>query len=665
MKTTKIFSIALLAALTLLATPALNAKTYYVKADATKKEKGTYKSPFSTINKAVEVAMAGDTIMVLEGVYRERVIPIRSGQDGAPIVFMGEPGKQVTIKGSDIWTPEWKSYQEGIYFAAPDPSLFNDVKEDYPDNHNPFEVLLASTPYERQGLQEKLRDYGGNPDIVYTCGQVFVNGDQFKEVAALKELSEENTWYYNPKDSSIYVNFSDQKPTEQEVEISTRRRIFAPSQRGLGYIVVQGFVMEHCGNQYPTNFWVEPKWAQRGALGIEAGHNWIIRRNVIRYAKAFAIDCGNIDSKTPREIIIKNNIIEENYIVDNGSGGIQSNQSLDMIIRNNVVMRNNTMFFTGNKRWEHGAIKCHNARNGYIHDNYVADNYITEGIWMDNNFPNARISRNVLVNNGTYGLFLEMSDYDYDQILIDNNIIIGNRRNPIYCHDASGATFIHNLIANSPTQKTWGQGLIIHQVSARTKSYHHTAYNNIFAGSLPIMEVCYPSHRGGPQRFDYNLYNTTEEDTDFYISAACEKPNPWSKEEFYEMMKSEVEAAGELKAFREENRVMLTFDQWKHFWQGHDCDNDQNSIINNETSVVYHPSSQEVVIRLGIKPDLFKSKNHDRMESDFFGNPIPQDGTAIYGPIQNLKFGFNLFDVWDGLEILGKDQLPDFERFNR
>ena len=32
--------------------------------------------------------------------------------------------------------------------------------------------------------------------------------------------------------------------------------MFAPHLRGLGHLVVRGFVMEHCANQYDDGFWV-------------------------------------------------------------------------------------------------------------------------------------------------------------------------------------------------------------------------------------------------------------------------------------------------------------------------------------------------------------------------------------------------------------------------
>jgi len=363
--------------------------------------------------------------------------------------------------------------------------LFNDRSSEYVDGYNPFKIKLASTPWERDGKQEVDRGFGGDPEVFYTCGQVFLNGKRLREVPFLNELTDGH-WFYDAQENRIHVGFGDDNPADQEVEITTRRRIFAPQERGLGYITVQGFIMEHCGNQYPTNFWKETKWAQKGAFGLEAGHHWIVRRNVVRYAKTFAIDAGYVDRRSDPNISVTDNVIEENYIVDNGSAGILSNKSENMTIRGNVILNNNTLRFFELKRWEQAGVKCHHMTKGHIHHNYIADNQLTYGIWLDNQFADSRISHNVIVNNDRAGIFLEMSDYSYDRLLVDHNVLLGNRENAVYIHDASGSTFVHNLFANTPPSRRGGQAIFIRQATSRTKSGHHKFFGNLFVGSRSI-----------------------------------------------------------------------------------------------------------------------------------------------------------------------------------
>ncbi|MDN5213618.1 right-handed parallel beta-helix repeat-containing protein [Fulvivirgaceae bacterium BMA12] len=641
------------------AIPLAEATTYYVSPSGADTNRGSSSSPFKTISKAAWIAQPGDTIFVREGIYRERVTPPRGGGEGAPIVYMAEPNKRVIIRGSELWSPQWESKGNGIFSAVPDDALFNDIRSDYVDHYNPFKVNLSSTPYQREGRREWERGYpNADSTIVYTCGQVFVNGKQYKEVPFRKELEKE-TWYYEAASEQLYIHFGDLNPENQQVEITTRRRIFAPITRGLGYIVVQGFIMEHCGNNYPTNFWVMPKWGQRGAVGLGVGHHWVIRKNVIRYAKTFALDAGHVD-QVGKAQAAHDNLIELNYILENGSAGILSNSSKNMVIRDNVVMYNNTMRFLGRKRWEQAGIKCHNILYGEVCDNYVAHNYLTYGVWFDNKFPDSRVSRNILLGNGRAGLFLEMSDYDYDRLFADNNIIIENKENPVYIHDASGATFMHNLIANSPQQNKYGQAVIVHQVDDRTRTYHHSFYNNLFINNPITMDIDYPSQLGGKQRSDFNVYDAKPKDKVFRINSATQDVPPWTEEEFLALIKKET-GSKDLTLARPgfSGRVPLTLEEWKTFWKFHDVELDANSLLKKGSSVQYSPDSHELVINIPYDPEEVGSKNHEFVDVDYFNNEIAQNGKALPGPFQGLKKGTNKFKIWEGLPILDKGELPD------
>ena len=342
--------------------------------------------------------------------------------------------------------------------------------------------------------------------IAYTCGQIIVNDLPWMEVPLQEELASK-VWWYDQKTERIWIHFGGLIPEEQNIEITTRRRLFAPVQRGLGHIVVEGFIFEHCGNQYPTNFWKEDKYAQKGAIGLEAGYHWIIRNNLVRYAKTIAIDCGRVDGNTPYNGYSHDNLIEGNYFIDNGSAGILSYGSKNITIRNNVILRNNTLNFFGKKRWEHGGIKCHHLKNGRIEGNYIARNSYSPGIWLDNEFPGSRINRNIIHHNGTHGIFLEMSNYKFDQLWVDHNLIFENQMDAVYIHDASGATFSHNLISDSSSPSSGGQLVRIQQVSHRASTANHSFFHNLFVGRLTKIETNYPEFLSGLQRFDFNNSN--------------------------------------------------------------------------------------------------------------------------------------------------------------
>ena len=617
--------------------------------------------PYRTIQAAADEAQPGDLVMVHAGIYRERVAPPRGGLPGQPIVYRGDPEGGTIIKGSEIWNPDWQSAGPGIYYGVPDESLFDDVSPEYVDSHNPFKAELSSTPHGRDGKREVERQGKGDPNLVYTCGQVFVNGERYFEAPYPEEMEgKPKTWHYESSTDRIYINFGNLNPKEQQTEITTRRRIFAPKEVGLGYITVEGFVMEHCGNQYPTNFWAEPKWAQRGALGTEAGHHWIIRRNTIRLCKSFAIDAGYVGFKQDFRNV-KGHLIEYNHIMDNGSAGILSCGSVDQVIRHNVIVNNNTLGFIGHKRYEDGGIKCHFFQNGLIEGNYIANNQLTFGIWLDNQHPDCRITRNVILKNGRAGIFLEMSDYDWDRVLVDNNVIMGNRENQIYMHDASGATFIHNLFANTPgiprepsgnySFSRAGRGIFIKQVTQRTASRNISFYSNLFLNHDRSMhDINYPEGRSGPKRGDYNVYDTQVGARVFCINRATS--TSLSNSELVDRVHMDLGAASPGKStISDSSGARLTLKEWTAFWASHKQDFDVHSLLNQGSSASYNPRTHELTLNITFDPGQISSQSPDRVGEDFLGHPVPQNGQALPGPFQDLRQGINRFKIWNGLPV--------------
>lgn len=116
-----------------------------------------------------------------------------------------------------------------------------------------------------------------------------MDGAILVEVDSERELRRvDGTWMVSDGGRAIRVHFPDEGegPRGRLVEVSCRMRCFAPHERGLGYIVVRGFVMEHATNQFPSGFYNDPAtgkcFPQAGALGCRGGHHWIIEDNIIR-----------------------------------------------------------------------------------------------------------------------------------------------------------------------------------------------------------------------------------------------------------------------------------------------------------------------------------------------------------------------------------------------
>jgi uncharacterized protein (TIGR03437 family) len=114
------FASALAVAAMLLCSSGAFARTYYVATTGSDGNPGTLDQPFQTIQKAASVVVAGDSVHVRAGTYRETIAPARSGTQMAPITFQPYNGESVTISGADLipassWTlSSGKIYQANI-----------------------------------------------------------------------------------------------------------------------------------------------------------------------------------------------------------------------------------------------------------------------------------------------------------------------------------------------------------------------------------------------------------------------------------------------------------------------------------------------------------------------------------------------------------------------
>jgi hypothetical protein len=66
--------------------------------------------------------------------------------------------------------------------------------------------------------------------------------------------------------------------------------------------------------------------------------------------------------------------------------------------------------------------------------------------------------------------------------------------------------------------------------------------------------------------------------------------------------------------------------------------------IDLQTSTIY--------LNLTFDPSSVGSQPVDGLDGDFLGSPIPQDGSAVPGPFQNLKKGENVITgLWSGIDV--------------
>ena len=124
---------------------------YHVAKGGDDSHKGSINKPFSTIQKAADVAMPGDVITVHEGIYREEINPPRGGtSDEQRIIYQAAEGEHVEIRGSEVVTG-WARVEGDVWSVEIDHQLFGDF--------NPFADIVDGPWFNARGASgTTLRD---------------------------------------------------------------------------------------------------------------------------------------------------------------------------------------------------------------------------------------------------------------------------------------------------------------------------------------------------------------------------------------------------------------------------------------------------------------------------------------------------------------------------
>ena len=454
---------------------------YHVAKNGNDKWDGSQKSPFLTINRAAEVARAGDTVRVHEGTYREWVDPKNAGlSDFLRITYEAADGEKVIIKGSEIIT-DWEQVTGNVYKKVIPNSFFGDF--------NPYR-------------EEIWGDWLTHPtDYKVHLGDVYMNGRSFYEAKSFDDLvrAERRTehmykfrfkheyildpdgtvyqWYAecDGENTTLYCNFGGNDPNCETVEINVRRSCFFPRKTGINYITLRGF--EICHGACP---FTPPTADQPGMVGAHWSLGWIIENNDIHDAKCSGISLGkeystghNLRTLYLRKagynyqteavfLALKNgwcherigsHIVRNNEIHDCGQNGIVGHMgcAFSRIENNHIYNINKKQEFYGH---EVGGIKFHAAIDVVIEGNHF--HHCSLGTWLDWQAQGARVTKNVYHHNDR-DIFIEVT---HGPLTVDNNIFLSE-----YMLDdaAQGVAYVHNILG----------GYVKHYpVLARSTPYH-------------------------------------------------------------------------------------------------------------------------------------------------------------------------------------------------
>ncbi len=468
----------------------LSARTWHVSPNGSDTNDGTAENPVRTISKAAYHALACDTVLIYEGVYRERVSPENRGFNNRQrITYMAVPGQKVELKGSEIvkeWTKESK--KSNIWVAVVPNTLFGDF--------NPFEIKLAGDWLHK-----------GN-DL--HLGEVYLDGQAIFETANRDELadSKEMLWSASVDDenTTISVNFGDADPNKSLVEINVRPTCFFPKSTGISYITVKGLTISQAATQ-----WAPPTGDQIGIIGPNWSKGWIIEDCEVFQSKCVGISIGKekasghnswslYDKKIPftkhgftREIEaifsaynlgwskenVGSHIIRNNKIHDCYQAGIVGH--LGCIF--SVISGNEIYDIAINRKiggFETAGIKLHAAIDVIIENNCVVNT--GRGFWLDWQAQGTHVVGNLMDKNSKQDIVIEVS---HGPTLVYNNILLSNQSLQLR---SQGVAFFNNIF----------DGMIDGAGSSIRYTPYHVEHSTMIKGLF--------NFPGGDMRFYNNIF---------------------------------------------------------------------------------------------------------------------------------------------------------------
>ena len=477
---------------------------YYVSTNGNDSSIGSREQPFRTINHAAQIAVAGDTVRVFGGTYRESVDPKNSGEANARITYEAVDGEFPVIKGSEVIT-DWEKVEKTVWKVR--------IPNEFFGNFNPYKTKIEG-------------DWLMSPRGEVHLGDVYINGVSMYEAhsyddlcsAKKREIWEQNDWRYktefvlNPENTvyqwyaevddentTIWCNFQEIDPNTVTIEINVRQSCFYPSRAGINYITLRGFEIAQAACPFTP-----PTSDQIGMVGAHWSKGWIIENNRLHDAKCSAISIGkdgatgdNLSSRFGRKSghryqaeavflglrmgwnkdTVGSHIIRNNVIYDCGQNGIVGHMGSAF-----CIIEHNEIYNIAMKRefWGHeiGGIKFHAPVDTIIRNNNI--HHCMLGTWLDWQSQGLRLTKNIYHHNDR-DIMIEVT---HGPCTVDNNLFLSDFA---LDNHAQGTAYVHNVFAGS---------VRLVKIHSRATPYHFPHTTEV-AGYLPVY--------GGDDRLYNNL----------------------------------------------------------------------------------------------------------------------------------------------------------------
>lgn len=472
-------------------------------ASASDDNPGTSDQPWASIQKAAETMIAGDRVIVHEGVYREWVRPFVGGTAEKPITYEAADDEQVVITGADPWRPDWQRVDE---LSTDDVAI--------------FEADIERLAWDRPETWTR----PVMNDVSARVEQIVLDGKRVQKAMTPAELTGEpfRVHYLSSEEKGERVVLSlpaGKNPGDFALERSVRPENFGPAVRGLGYVIVRGFEMVHAAPPYVSNRNVRQQ-VLLSAFNTHLGYRWTVEGNTIRSSSTVGLGIGQGYAYHHGDILPPRvrgsdesgeHLFLDNDCHDNGTAGIgtRGNGAIGLIVAHNRTHRN---AWQGRmKDYESAGIKLMVTENTLLAHHDSRDNEAA-GIWLDWMNTRTRVTRSFAADNTVWGIFVEGG---WGPVVLDHNVVLRTRTREdmrwaagLYSHDASGITAFHNVSLGNEgfaLNFRYHRGKVMkgRQSEASQITSVHNIADNAGRGWAALAA---PGPRASGNRFENNLY---------------------------------------------------------------------------------------------------------------------------------------------------------------
>lgn len=370
---------------------------YVVPAGSRVSGVGTAADPIAGVQRAIDTAATGATLVLRGGTYRESIaVPFSK-----KLTIQSAPAEAVWFDGSRPVTG-WAA--SGSTWVVPWGTFFDS------------RVSFSAGQDETSWWVNPSYPMAGHPD------QVWLDGARMTQVGSRTAVTA-GTFFVDQQARQLVIG-SD--PTGRRVEASVLAK--AIKIQGAG-TTIRGIGVQ----RYATTT------AMLGAVSAEVA-GITLENMVIRDNATVGLFAWN-DDKVFRYLTVSGN----------GMLGIAVNRVRNLKLLNSIVSGNNTSRF--NYAPVAGGVKMSRATNVTVSQSIISDNVSSTGLWFDISSSNLVLAGNVLARNGREGLEIELSQ----TALVAGNHIVGNRNNGVFVFDSGNIDIWNNTLVGNVKSITYMQ----------------------------------------------------------------------------------------------------------------------------------------------------------------------------------------------------------------